>query len=65
MNHCPYWKMAVGTCKNCTIEESYEGCAIYRYAGVTGIFNVPDYVGVLDHGRVDEVIENKINLCQK
>lgn len=57
MTDCPYKKLALGKCKGCKIGDSYLGCARYKYADVKGIHNVPECVGVLDHGRLLELKE--------
>jgi hypothetical protein len=52
---CPYEKIGIGLCRKCLCGSSYHGCARYKYADVKGIHNVPEYVGVLDHGRLLEL----------
>ncbi len=48
---CPY------NCPNCHVEESYPGCAGYQLATFRGIEVVPDNLGILDHGRVLEILK--------
>ena len=51
---CPY----VDECKQiCHIDgDSYQGCARYQLARVSGIKSVPDHVGVLDYAKIPELI---------
>jgi hypothetical protein len=52
---CPYKNIGTGKCLDCQIEHGYHGCARYKYASVRGIGNTPEYVGVMDQGRLLEL----------
>jgi hypothetical protein len=53
---CPYAKIGTGLCRKCLCGENYQGCARYKYSNVKGPQNVPEYVGVLDHGILLELV---------
>ena len=55
MSDCPYKRIGIGNCNDCIVGENYKGCARYKYAGVRGIDNTPEHVGVLDQGRLLEL----------
>jgi hypothetical protein len=52
---CPYTKIGTGACRKCLCGANYAGCARYKYSNVRGPENTPDFVGVLDHGRLLEL----------
>lgn len=60
MNMCPYQSMGNGICKTCPAGDAYPGCARYKYANVQGVRGLPDYIGILDHGRVLELVNNSL-----
>ncbi len=51
---CPYKNIA---CPGCHVEDSYPGCARYKLATFRGIEIVPNDLGILDHGRVLEILK--------
>lgn len=55
-SECPYRSFGKGICHDCFVDPgAYGGCARYKYANITGPHNLPDYVGVLDQGRLLEL----------
>jgi hypothetical protein len=52
---CPYENIGNSHCHDCVVGDAYGGCAIYKYSNVRGPQNVPEWVGVLDQGRLLEL----------